>query len=412
MPSRSAPFTATAFRYVPLRLAGQGLEFLGWLVMARGLGTEQLGRLSVAFLVSRYVGLIADWGALGRGTRDVASQGRHGSVPKYLKLRTVLSVCLTPLVWLGLGVTSNGDMAAVSVVVLAIGLNRDWIALGMGRGGSAALPGFVQGGIVAVGSTLAMNASGGAWVLAAGYGVGLVLSVALNRGSAVRSTDAGAAGIMAENGQASPYAWLLVASLAIQITSSFDTVIVAALLGPSAAGVYAAVYRFPNAIIAVAGGLASVFLPTATASFHGDPEGHRRLLRNASIASTVGAGIVLLVTPVFVFCVPLLLGPAFAVGQAPLAILMVSTVAILAAAPWHTLLVAAGRDRIYAMIVLTGAVANIILVRSLTPSFALVGAASATLVVQIGLAVAVREAAKHLRNLNDDEAEEAVDGPD
>jgi len=257
-----------------------------------------------------------------------------------------------------------------------------------------------------------MNASGGAWVLAAGYGVGLVLSVALNRGSAVRSTDAGAAGIMAENGQASPYAWLLVASLAIQITSSFDTVIVAALLGPSAAGVYAAVYRFPNTIIAVAGGLASVFLPTATASFHGDPEGHRRLLRNASIASTVGAGIVLLVTPVFVFCVPLLLGPAFAVGQAPLAILMVSTVAILAAAPWHTLLVAAGRDRIYAMIVLTGAVANIILVRSLTPSFALVGAASATLVVQIGLAVAVREAAKHLRNLNDDEAEEAVDGPD
>ena len=55
-----------------LRAAGQGFEFLGWVILARRLGASTLGVLSIAFLIARYAGLLADWGASIGGPRDVA----------------------------------------------------------------------------------------------------------------------------------------------------------------------------------------------------------------------------------------------------------------------------------------------------------------------------------------------------
>ena len=72
-----------------LRAGGQALEFLGFIVLARRLGTEDFGALSVAFLMCRYGGLVADWGASLKGTRDVAAGNGHDDIHALVRRREI-----------------------------------------------------------------------------------------------------------------------------------------------------------------------------------------------------------------------------------------------------------------------------------------------------------------------------------
>src|ERR1700704_3094992 len=77
-----------------LRAGGQALEFLGFIVLARRLGTEDFGALSVAFLMCRYGGLVADWGASLKGTRDVAAGNGHDDIHALVRRREIVSAGL------------------------------------------------------------------------------------------------------------------------------------------------------------------------------------------------------------------------------------------------------------------------------------------------------------------------------
>lgn len=364
---------AVTLPYVGLRAAGQVAEFVGWVLLARRLAPASLGQLAVAFLLFRYVGVVADWGAIGRGARDVAAKGRHGSVRAFVAFRTRLSLGLGGAAVLLAIVTQRADLAPVAVVALSIGMNRDWIGLGREQGARAGLPILLQGATIAVGAAFAGSTSQGAFVVAAGYGTSLIVSLLLNRLSAEDESGS----------PARPDHWLLVALLANQATSTFDIVMLGPLAGSARAGIYSAVYRFPNAFIALLGSVIGAFSPIATATRHESGEAHFALIRRAMILSAISAALVLASAPILYGLVPRLLGPEYESGRGPLVVLTVATAVVTLTAPLHSILLAWGRDRSYAAIALTGACVNITLNLVLITQYQMMGAASATLVAQV-----------------------------
>ncbi|MEY2448938.1 MAG: hypothetical protein QOH79_2414 [Acidimicrobiaceae bacterium] len=352
-----------------LRLTGQAFEFAGWALLARRLGTSAFGDLAVAFLLARYAGLIADWGASFRGARDVAAAGRHGSVAAFVQKRRRTAIVLSvAAVVVAVGLHRPG-LAPMALVVLSLGLSRDWIAVGREQGARAGAPIALQG-IVILGLSLAASTStSGALAVGIGYAVAALASILLNR----RGADAGDDSLGAAHG------WVLAAVLANQITSSTDTVLLRILQSASAAGIYAAVYRIPNAWLAVLTLLLGSLLPMATSSHSDDREGHDRLRRRSLLVSSAGALLIVLLIPVSWVLTPVLFGTAYESGRGPLAILMAATALITLAAPLHPFALSMGKDRPYALILVGGAITNIFANLVVIPWLGMAGAAWTTL---------------------------------
>ena len=131
--------------------SGQILEFVGWVILARRLGAGPFGEIAIAFLVARYIGVLADWGAAIRGARDVVRDDAHMSVSRSLiRRRNELTAGLTIAYVLGCVVIGQPRLAPIGAVIVALGLNRDWMAIGREQGIRAAVPALVQGGVFTV----------------------------------------------------------------------------------------------------------------------------------------------------------------------------------------------------------------------------------------------------------------------
>jgi len=367
-----ARWRGVAVPYTLLRLGGQAAEFLGWVVLARGLGASAFGELSIAFLACRYAGIVADWGATMRGPRDVAAEGRQGSVRAYVRTRTALALSLAAVAIAVMVLAGRPRLAPVAAVVGALGLSRDWIALGQQRGARAAVPIAVQGAVLLLAAAAARTAGAGAVAVATGYGAAAVVSVALNR---VPDDLA--------RGTTRPDAWMLVAVLAIQITSSLDTILLGWLASTSEAGVYAAIYRIPNAWIAVLSALLAGLLPLATHALHDDEQRFGRLRVRSLRASGKAALAVVLFAPAGALLVPVVFGTEYRDGRLPALLLLLATAVITLAAPLHPLAVSAGRDRPYALVMVGGAALNVALNLALIPPYGMSGAAVSTLAAQL-----------------------------
>lgn len=373
-PSLGRRWRSVALPLALLRLSGQALEFAGWVVLARRLGTSTVGELAVGFLIARYVGLVADWGASFRGARDVAADGRHGSVRHYVRKRTRTSIALAALAVAVAFAVGKPGLAPLAVVVLSLGLSRDWIAMGRERGARAGIPLAAQGALVVAGSLLATTLPAAAVAVAVGYGVAAVVSILLNPLAPETPTEIDGP---------TTHGWILAAVLANQITSSTDTVLLSILVSTSAAGIYASIYRLPNAWLAILTLMLGSLLPMATSSHHDDHEGHLRLRNRSLRFSAMGAGLILLATPLTWFLVPVIFGTAYSSGQGPLAILMVATAVITFAAPLHPFALSSGRDRTYALVLVCGALGNIVANLLVIPLLGMNGAALTTLGAQI-----------------------------
>jgi O-antigen/teichoic acid export membrane protein len=371
----SRRWRSLALNYSALRLGGQALEFLGFLLLARGLDPATFGRVSIAFLVCRYGGIIGDWGALSRGSRDVAAAGRHGSVAALAHRRRSVTLPLAAVVTVVALSTGNATLAPIVGVTLGIGLSRDWIALGKERGFQAGVPSALQGSLIAAGGAVAATELTGAAVIGAAYAAAMIASLVLNRRPAASDDVAGRA----------PDAWLLIGFLAIQLTSTADTVLLGLLRGPADAGIYAAIYRIPNAWLALMSALIAGALPVATRAV-GEARGDA-LRRQSLRVSARLAGLVLLGAPLAYLIVPVLYGPEYAPGQAAAAVLGVSTAVVTFGVPLHVFAVASGHDRRYALAMATGAVANLAMNAVLIPTAGMVGAAAATLLAQVLITV-------------------------
>jgi O-antigen/teichoic acid export membrane protein len=367
----SRRWRSLALNYSALRLSGQALEFVGFLLLARRLEPATFGRLAIAFLICRYGGIVGDWGALSRGSRDVAAAGRHGSVAALVQRRRSVTLPLAVVATLLAVATGNAVLAPVVGVTLGIGLSRDWMALGKERGIRAGVPSTLQGSVLAVGGTVAATELAGASVIGGAYAAAMIASLILNRRPA---TDDGAVG-------RTPDAWLLIGFLAIQLTSTADTVLLGFLRGPADAGIYAAIYRIPNAWLALMSAVIAGALPVATRAV-GEARGDALRRRSLRVSARL-AGLVLLGAPLAYVIVPILYGPEYAPGQAAAAILGLSTAVVTFGVPLHVFAVASGHDRRYALAMAAGAAANLAMNAVLIPTAGMVGAATATLVAQV-----------------------------
>lgn len=360
---------------VLLRLTGQILEFVAVAILARRLGPNGFGALAIGLLAARYGGIIGDWGASVRGVRDVARGDSGDALWALQRRRVVVSGALSATFVLGALATSPA-VAPLAMVLLARGTGTDWISLGLGLHLRAAVPAVLQGLLSVAAALLAGSLLEVALLLALGSAVALAVSRLLNR------LPARTPGW--RNAKTDP--WLLLATVADQVVASGDMLLVGVVLSASHAGIYAAIYRLPNALQTVAGLIALSGVPAAArlvSSGMGEFQAaRRRLLRRAILPAVVAMACApiaaLLVVPIF--------GGEYSAGRIPAVLLVLAAAVNLVAIPLHPLYLALGDDRAQARLVGTAAVAGIagdLVVLSLGGG--LVGVAAVALAVQLGL---------------------------
>lgn len=356
------------------RVVGQGLEFGAFALLARRLGAADFGALSVGFLTCRYAGLVADWGASVRGVRDTAVVSPKLSVRGLVRRRNRVTAVLVPAYIALAVILGKPELSVLAVTLAARGLNRDWLSLGSQRGARAGLPSVLQGAVIVLAAVLVTSLGWAAGALALGYGSGLALSLLLNP----LPTEAG-------DDRASIDGWVLAAVLADQMTASSDTAMLTFLRSARDAGIYAAVYRIPNACVTLIGLTLVGLIPATARTLARDHSRLQALRRRALRVGLLAGGAVLATIPVSYFLVPMLFGPEFAAGQTPLVILLLATAVMAVAAPLHPVYLALGRDRALCAISMTAAAVNLIANILLIRSFGMSGAATATLLAQLVL---------------------------
>lgn len=363
------------------RAIGQGLEFLGWVVLARRLGANTLGSLSIAFLVARYAGLLADWGASIGGPRDVALDDGALTVTRTLVAwRRNLTIVLGVIFVAGCGLSGHADLAPVASVIAMLGLSRDWIAVGQHKGARAAIPILVQGSVLLAVAATFTTATVPAAAVGAGYGASAVASVLLNL-----LPRRHAASVVVGHRLVGLKPWMLGAVMTNQILSSSDILLLGVFGTTAATGVYSAVYRIPNGWLAGVSILAGALLPIATTA-SSDPE-RLRVLRRGSFRVSVGAALALVaITPAVFVLIPTVFGPQYESGRWPAAILLVATAVATAAAPLHQFYLTTGNDRRYAGFLAISAAVIVAGGIILIPAYSMVGAACSTLIAHVVLA--------------------------
>ncbi len=366
----AAPFTLA-------RLAGQGAEMLGWIILGRRLGGQAFGDLAVAALACRYGGLIGDWGATYRGPRDVAHGADAVDQRRLIDLRTKLSLGLAFLYVAIVVAIRRPDLAVVALAIPARGMTRDWIALGQGRAFAAAVPSTVNGVIFAGLAMTTTSAAGGA--IAIGLAAAIALAVSASLSPVPNGGAASTSRLTVLSG------WALLIALADQVFVSSDTFLLAALTDRTTAGIYNLVYRIPNAWVTIVGLAALGSLPAVTTTLRDRPHAYDDLRRRALKVGRLGALALVVVSPVLILSVGPLLGPEYVRGRAALTILLVSTAVKTSTAALQPIYLAVLPLRRLAVCLIGAAALNIAANLVLIPHWGMVGAASATLGAELVL---------------------------
>jgi O-antigen/teichoic acid export membrane protein len=125
------------------------LAFAAVLVAARALDPQELGRWSLALAVQGYALHLAEFGLRGVVTTEAARAGAWlpRLLERYLALRLLLAGLVLAATLAGAALLRPGDALLVGLVTLSIvpiALQLDWLALVDDRAGLAALPLLVR----------------------------------------------------------------------------------------------------------------------------------------------------------------------------------------------------------------------------------------------------------------------------
>lgn len=364
-----------ASTFAALRLLGQGLEFVAFVVFARGLGPSEFGSLSVAYLICRYGGLVGDWGATLMGPRQAVIDHSAPTLHSLVRRRHRVSAGLTLLFVAGAAATGNVALAPLGATIWARGTNMDWLALGRHQPVRSGIPAVVNGLVMVIGASVAGSLASAAVAIALAALAGNVLSISINRMAA-----------MASGAPVKVEGWLLVTVLADQLYATADVILLSALASDADAGIYAAAYRIPNAFMTVVGLLIAGAIPSVVEIVRAAPDRIIEVRRRSLRYGAVAAAAVLLAIPLALYVLPIVFGSAYVEGRGPLAILLVATAVNVTTSLLGPLVLALRPDRLLALASGTIAVANIALNLILIPHAGMAGAALATLIAQVALA--------------------------
>lgn len=373
-----ARWRALAVPVTIARAAAQAIELVAWALMARRLGPSEFGALSLAFLAARWCGLIADWGATQRGSRDVAAED-HDSVAALLWTRNRLTLLLSVGFVAAMFVVGAQEFWPLVAVVVAGGLMRDWMALGRGNVTASIAPSLVRS-VLLVGGAVALDAPA---ALAVGVGVAYLVSalVSIAANPVHRTVRRGGLATFIPP-------WAVVIVVAAQVYTTIDIFLLDALRSRSEAGIYTALYRLPLAATTLVGLAVLGLVPSLSAHLkdHDDEDGEVR--RGLVRAGLLGAALILAATPVIVAFGPLLFGPAYADGRVALSLLLLAAALVTAGAPLGAMWIAYGGERPLSYLVLAAAVVNVAGNLVLIPPFGMTGAAVSTVLAE-GLVLGV-----------------------
>jgi O-antigen/teichoic acid export membrane protein len=376
-PPVPVPWRQRRAALVGLRLLGQGLEFLAWVVLARRLPPETFGHLSVVFLACRYGGLVADWGARYSGMRSVAAGLPLAALRPLLRRRERLAAGLGAAFVVAVAASGYVAMLPLAAVLVQQGVNRDWMSLGQGRMVAAGLPALAQGGaLLALVCLVPAHGPAAAGALGASYALALAASCLLNRRprATAASTDAPRLG-----------GWMVTAVLADQALATVDTFLLALLISASDAGMYAAVYRLPNAWLAVVGLVSVSCIPAVAAGLAADPDRVAELRSRMLRRGLAAASLALAGAPVAFFAAPAVFGPDYREASVAAAVLVASSAVTTVTAALLPLYLSVVPDVRYAAAQSSAAALNVVMNLALIPVLGMSGAAVSTLLAQLVL---------------------------
>jgi O-antigen/teichoic acid export membrane protein len=228
----------------------------------------------------------------------------------------------------------------------------------------------VQGTLLVAGSLFVGTTGRASQIFAGAAVVAVILSVGMNR------LESSATGFRPRPG------WYLVVLLADQVCATADVVLISLLRTEHDAGIYAAVYRFPNAWITVQGLVIAGVLPWLTTTLARHPERITAVRRRAlGVGTRLALGAVALMPIAWVIC-PIVFGDAYRSGRSALLVLLGATAVSSLGAPVQALYFAVGDDRSLATWGVLTALVNVGGNLVVIPRFGLVGAATVTLVSQ------------------------------
>jgi O-antigen/teichoic acid export membrane protein len=381
--------------YVAGHLATVAVGALLAVAAARWLGTEDLGRWQLGAAIGIYVSLAANPGLDKSGIAEIGQGGvgfrNSETVPVFFRL--VLTATLV-LVVAGLAFYVGAAYGVALVLFAAAGQalrssSSDWIFVAQGRLGIAAAV-LVAPALLALGGFVLLHHFGPIGLALAHLAAGLIVLVVVCRAVGGR----GVLGWLKRAKVGHVYKRsrnLGLSRLLSQFNANLDFFFVAALLGSSALGVYALIYRFVSLGFGVAAALQGLIIRSLTLA--PEPRNIRRWLRSMS-----AAGLVAMASVLFLYWLALpLVGSEF--RNDPVAVMLAIALPFqFRFATIAALLIAVGRAEMLVAPSAAAATVNLSLNLALMPTLGLPGAAAATLLGSIAaLAVGTRAASVALR---------------
>lgn len=353
--------------------AAQVLSWLGAValvvVLPRYLGDVGLGKFAFAFALTRLTGLLAELGAATYLAKTLAKQDASGqsSVAAAFLMRAPLSLMAAGAALLTAEVGAHDEVTRSVVRVLALGIVLD-STLGIVQGtlqGRGRMRAYAACGLTsklgfAAAATAALLSGGGptevavAWLAAQALGVAAGIAL-LGRPAGLRRAIDGRAWRAVFVGGLPFFIW----QGALLVYGQIDAVILSFLSGDAVVGWYSAAYRIVTIPAFVPAILVTVLLPALAAS-SGDARRFAVLTRQAVryvVLLTVPMGIGLALLPDRVVS---LLGypPAFAASIVPIVLLAPSLPLIAVDMIIGTALIAADRQRRWAVVAIVAALLN------------------------------------------------------
>jgi O-antigen/teichoic acid export membrane protein len=382
-------------------MIGRGIHALAFLAIARALGSQSLGELSLAMAVSSYVLLAVQQGIDPIAIRQVS---RHPSLAAPLTcrifgLRLALSLAAAALIAGGYVFQVYPAGTGLLLLVLAItypanALTPRWPFLALEDSRPPALASLIAQCCFAA-SAVWVWFRPSAWVAAAGQSLGEVAAAVFlwrtlsYRIGALRPIRDGAVwlDLLRES-------WPVTASLVLgNLLSNFDLLALAFLGKSSEIGVYAASARFITLFSPLLGALQLTVLPGFSKT-----AGGAELFREASrLAWTTAAALAPAAVLLFFLSGQILfwtVGPAYSSGSPMLKILAWVLPAWGARAVFRQAMYSLGLQRLDTILLGAGVGLNVALDLILIPTYGAIGCAISTLCAETGLcasgAVAVR----------------------
>lgn len=375
-------------------ILARAVAFIATAVLARRLGPEAFGIVGFAAAVCGYLTLAVNSGMNDIGAREVArAPERAGHI--YASITTIrLILAAFALALLALLAWLLPKPAVVRAVVLLSGLSffsyaldPIWALKGLERPALAGFGLVLAQGIYAVSVVVAVGGPADVTAVpvlqfAGEFGAALLLGFLLLRGA--RPSIAIADGMRLLRSSA----YLGVAKVLRTITITFDVVMLGLLATERQVGLYSAAYRFTFLLMSIAAALSAAYLPSYARAFSGESAPFRRLVEtslvtSAAVGAPLVAGAVVMARPLLT----LLFGVDYAEASTAFRLLALSVGLIFFHWSLSNLLVASHRTRLQAKIHATAAAVNIVLNFVLIPRYGIVGAATATLIAEIVVAV-------------------------